>query len=461
MKNSKMSTETKFTAPHILSGMPADTPVLLALSGGADSSALLYMLCEYCKKSGAPLAVAHVNHMIRGEDAERDRDFCRSLAKKLGLPFYLLEADVPALAKEHKRGLEEEARITRYEFFEKVMRENSIPLLATAHNATDNAETVIFNLTRGSGLHGMCGIPPVREFSGGRIIRPLLKMSKDEILAFCRENGIKYVTDDTNSDVAYSRNRIRNRVLPELLSINENAIANITRACELARLDDEFMIKCAESFISSLEDRHVLPLSELCSLDKALLSRIAAEVLGDFFEVSAAHITSFILLVEKGMPHSEAIFPRGTRAVIENGAAIITQEKRHTPTDYCYRLIESETQIPELDGVIFITDTENSDKIHESLKNIYKKSIKASISSDTINNGLFVRPKKDGDKILCGGMHKKLKKLFCEKKLSPKARAVLPVFCDEKGVVWVPGVALRDGEKNSDVKKTVIFCYGK
>ena len=192
MKNSKMSTETKFTAPHILSGMLANTPILLALSGGADSSALLFMLCEYCKKSGAPLAVAHVNHMIRGEDAERDRDFCRSLAKKLGLPFYLLEADVPALAREHKRGLEEEARITRYEFFEKVMRENSIPLLATAHNATDNAETVIFNLTRGSGLHGMCGIPPTREFSGGRIIRPLLKMSKDEILAFCRENGIPF-----------------------------------------------------------------------------------------------------------------------------------------------------------------------------------------------------------------------------------------------------------------------------
>ena len=441
--------------------MPKDTPMLLALSGGADSSALLYMLDGYCKKNGARLYLAHINHMIRGKDAERDRDFCKALAEKHRLPFFLLEADVPALAKEHKRGLEEEARITRYSFFEKVMRENNIPLLATAHNATDNAETVIFNLTRGSGLHGLCGIPPVRDFSGGKIIRPLLKMSKDEILSYCRENGIDYVTDETNSDVAYSRNRIRNNILPELTAINENAIANISRACELTRLDDSFIEKTAKAFLNGLENKLAIPLDEFTLLDEAIASRVAAITLSNFFEVSAAHISAFITLAKNAVPHSEAVFPAQTRAIIEKSSVILTQDPPRQFTDYCQKLFEGENHIFETDTVIVICDTENEENFCNSLKNVYKKSIKTFISSDTINNGLFVRPKKEGDTILCGGMHKKLKKLFGEKKLSLTERAVLPIFCDSDGIVFVPEIALRDGEKQKQNKKSVILFYNK
>ena len=456
-----MAINAKFTAPHILSGMPAETPILLALSGGADSTALLYMLNAYCKENGAPLALAHVNHMIRGEAAARDRDFCTSLAKAFGLKLYLLEADVPALSKEHKRGLEEEARITRYEFFEKVMRENKIPLLATAHNATDNAETVIFNLTRGSGIHGLCGIPPVRDFEGGKIIRPILKISKGEILNFCREQSIEFVTDETNTDVAYSRNRIRNNVLPELAAINEGAIANITRACELMRADDAFIEQCANSFIDNLEDRHSVPLGGLGELDGALLSRVCAKLLSEFFEVNAVHISDLISLIKKAVPHSKAVFPRGTLAIIENGRVILTAENCKRGVDYLYRLSHGENLIPEADAAIVLCVGENCDEICEKLKNIYKKSIKAFISSDTIDKGVFVRPKADGDKIYCGGMHKKLKKLFSEKKLSLKERKTLPVlFCGDEAI-WVPGVALCDSEKKAESKKAVIYFFGK
>ena len=459
MKNSKMSLELKFTAPHILSEMPPDTPILLALSGGADSSALLAALNEYCQRNGARLSVAHVNHMIRGLDAERDRDFCRGLAERYSLPFYLLEADVPALAKEHKRGLEEEAREVRYGFFEKIMRENSIPLLATAHNATDNAETVIFNLSRGCGLHGLCGIPAVRDFSGGRIIRPLLKASKDEILAYCKENGIEYVTDGTNTDVAYSRNRIRNNILPELLKINENAISNIGRMSELIKGDDRFIESCAREYLDSLDDRYSLPLDGFALLDGAVAARTVSLILNEFFEASTVHISDVLSLAKNRVPHSEVSLPNKTRAVIESGHVVLTQEEKSDGIAYSLRLGFGENLIPHIDAAVFIRNTENSDKIHDKLKNIYKKSTIAFISSDTIVEGLYARPKKDGDKILHGGVHKKLKKLYCEKKLTLEERASLPVFCDQDGIVWIPNIALRDGENKKDNLVEVTFFY--
>lgn len=459
MKNSKMTSGLKFTAPHILSEMPHNTPILLALSGGADSSALLAALNEYCQKNGAKLSVAHVNHMIRGADAERDRNFCRALAERYSLPFYLLEADVPALAKEHKRGLEEEAREVRYGFFEKIMRENSIPLLATAHNATDNAETVIFNLSRGCGLHGLCGIPATRNFSSGRIIRPLLKASKDEILAYCEDNGIEFVTDGTNTDVAYSRNRIRNNILPELLKINENAISNIGRMSELVKNDDRFIESCACEYLDSLEDRYSLPLDGFALLDGAVAARAVSLMLNDFFEAGTVHISDVISLAEKRVPHSEISLPNGTRAIIEGGHMVITQKEKPDGKDYNLRLNFGENLIPDINAAVFIKNTKCSDKTHDKLKNIYKKSTTTFISFDTIVEGLYARPKKDGDKILHGGVHKKLKKLYCEKKLTLDKRASLPIFHDRDGIVWIPDIALRDGENRKNNLVEVTFFY--
>lgn len=443
--------------------MACDTPVLLALSGGADSRALLDMLVEYCQKHGAPLSVAHVNHMIRGKDAERDRDFCKALAKKYSLPFYLLEADIPKLAKEHGRGLEEEARKVRYEFFAKVMRENAISLLATAHNATDNAETVIFNITRGCGLKGLCGIPPVRDFEGGRIIRPILKISKDEILGYCQEKGLEYVTDTTNADVEYSRNRIRNNVLPELAKINENVISNIVRTSELVRADDGFIDSAAKEFISSQNAGYSVELDKYNALDGTIKARVAAILLGDFFEASAAHIQSFITLAAKAIPHSSLDFPHGVTASVEGGCIGISDKSPKKETaDFDKQIFFGETVLQELGMAILVKgseNTENSEEKHNHLKNIYKKSTTTLISSDKINDGLFIRPKREGDKILCGGMHKKLKKLFCEKKIPLDMRAKLPVFYDSNGIIWVPLVALRDGENKSESKIKITLFY--
>ena len=458
-----MNFDTAFTPVHIISDMPKSTPILLALSGGADSRALLDMLVEYCEKHGAPLAVAHVNHMIRGKDAERDRDFCRNLAEKYSLPFHLLEIDVPALAKANHRGLEEEARAVRYEFFQKVMEDNSIPLLVTAHNATDNAETVIFNLARGSGLKGLCGIPQKRIFGTGLIVRPLLKMSKEDILAYCEAKGLEYVMDSTNTDVTYSRNRIRNNVIPELKIINENAVSNISRACELIRDDDAFINCVSEDFIASLDDSFSIPIKNFSMLEQAIKARVASITLGNFFDASTVHITAFTELAEKAVPHSSLTMPNQTAVTIENGNIIVSKQVKTVEiSDYNVKIELGETQLPEIGGVILAETLENAEKAtqkHIYLQNIYKKSTTIWIYFDRIISGLFARPKKEGDKILTCGMNKKLKKLFCDKKIPLKERALTPVIYDGEGILWIPGIAVRDSEKSDKIKIKLTFYH--
>ena len=207
-----------FTAPHTLSGMPESTPILVAFSGGADSSALLLMLCEYSKQSGARIYAAHVNHQLRGDEADRDEAFCRQTAESLGIELFVCRRDVKKYADESGKSIETAARDVRYEFFDKLMREHSIPLLATAHNANDNLETMIFNMTRGCGLSGMCGIPETRPCAYGTVIRPILSMSKADIINYCRANSLDFVTDSSNLSDDYTRNKIRHNI-PQFIKI--------------------------------------------------------------------------------------------------------------------------------------------------------------------------------------------------------------------------------------------------
>ena len=166
--------------PWELADVSPQTPVLLALSGGADSRFLLHVLSKGAERDGFPILLAHVHHGIRGETADRDCEFCLSLAARYGLPIEVLRADVPTLAREHGRGLEEEARAVRYEFFGRLMRERGIHLLATAHQADDLLETMLFRMARGTGGGGLCAIPRVRKFGEGWLTRPLLELTAAE-----------------------------------------------------------------------------------------------------------------------------------------------------------------------------------------------------------------------------------------------------------------------------------------
>lgn len=430
-----------FTFPHILSGLHKSASVLVGFSGGADSSALLHMLCEYGKHNGAKIYAAHINHGIRGSEADRDEGFCKGVCEKLGVEFFSLRADVPAIAKETKESVETAARNLRYSFFEKIMRENNIPLLATAHNANDNLETMLFNLARGSSLSGMCGIPPTRPCGAGLVIRPILEMTKDEIYEYCKENSIDFVTDSTNTDTDYTRNKIRSEIIPILAEINGGAIKNASRLSRALRADSLCLDAIQSEFTAEFFKNGTIKTEQLNKAPEAIASRAIVAVYSDLSEggnLEYTHINAVKELSRKAVPHSSVSLPKGIEAVIEDGCIGFRKaEKKMDIEPYNITLSDGKNYISQTNCEIIISPSQNP-------KNIYKNSIFTTIDFDKISGSLYARSRLPEDKILLGGMHKSVKKLMCEKKIPLKLRPKLPIVCDDKGILAIPGIAVRD-----------------
>ena len=442
----------KFTAPHILSGLAEDAPVLAAFSGGADSAAMLDMLKKHCDKTGATLYAAHVNHGIRGAEADRDEDFCRSVAERYGIEIFVLKADVPSIAAERKLSVETAAREVRYDFFAEIMKKHSIPTLCVAHNADDNFETILFNISRGSGLSGVCGIPRTRDFAGGIIVRPILEINKSDIIEYCSENNIKYVTDSTNTDVEYSRNRIRSRVIPELKAICPSAENAAARLSESLRQDSLCLESMAEWFLSETREGNSIPTEKLNGSPAAISSRAVMNLYKEISEgvdIEYTHVKSVLELSAKAVPHSSLDLPAGVRAAVENGALLFTKDplppKNIVSEEFEYDLGEGSNIISQINAEIIIGNT-------EKVKNIYKKSMNFSIDSDRIIGTLKVRNRQAGDKIKVLGCSKSLKKLMSEKKIPQELRPRIPVICDDSGVIAVPFVAISDTHYQKDGK---------
>ncbi|MGM9643399.1 MAG: tRNA lysidine(34) synthetase TilS [Eubacteriales bacterium] len=426
---------------------------LLALSGGADSVCLFHLLV----KTGARFAVAHVNHGIRGEEALRDEEFCRALAEKHGVEFHLLRADVPSIARERGENVEEAARNVRYAFFAELMRENGIPFLLTAHNATDNAETLLLALARGVSPSGACGIPRERELEYGRVIRPLLSFTKTEITEYCRANSHEFVTDSTNSDVTYSRNRIRHRVLPELEIINPAAAEAISRFTQAQREDGEFLDGLALDFL----EKHGLDREKLCRLACPVAKRvlaISARRAGAAPE--SVHVRAMLEALKSGagvsLPGGVVFAVRGEKAEFAPECRIPKRERSVYPDIEPIKLCKGENRFG--DAILNVVCSE----LTKDCPQVHNLSTKAHINLDTIKEQLIARPRREGDRILIGGRHRSVKKLISERMsaLPLEVRRALPVITDGEEIVWVPGLAVADAydAKNSGKVLTVDYC---
>ena len=303
--------------------------VIVGLSGGADSTALLRVLCELKTEYNLNLIAAHVNHGIRGAEADRDEAFCKELCKKLGVQIYAFHIDIPELAKERGVSLEVAGRDARYEFFTGLAGENG--KIATAHNAQDTAETLLLNLCRGTGLKGLTGIPPVRfvEHKAGcrsdetvstMVIRPLIECTREEIEAYLESLGQDYVTDSTNLEDDYTRNRIRHNVIPELVAVNENAMGNITRCISTLKDDSDFLEALAEELVSSSNRGDGLDTDALLAAPKPVLSRavsrLAYDVCGRYPE--KVHILKAMDIMKIGRTDQVQI-PGGAYIRVEKG----------------------------------------------------------------------------------------------------------------------------------------------
>ncbi len=462
-----------FREPHTLSSAPPDSPILVALSGGADSVTLLHLLRAYREKFGCRLYAAHLNHGIRGEEygyeALRDENFCRKLCKELDVELFVKQTDVPSLSRQRGKSLETQARDERYSFFAEIMNNHGIKLLATAHNADDNLETQIFNICRGCGTDGLVGIPQSRPMSGvidGLIIRPLLSAPKKQILEFCKNKNLEYVTDSTNLFDDCTRNRIRHIIIPELENLFGNPQKSAERLSRAALEDTRYINASVDVFekenVRYTEKESMISLDSLSSaplpIQKRTVSRLYSHVSGQKLE--NVHTSDILCLLEKGRPHSSVSLPLGFCARIENSCLVISKsEPTEEVSPYELPLQDGMNLIRGTDFAVCIYEKNTCPCISEELK-VYKLYTSAVIKSDKILS-LSARNRKEGDTVRDGGMTKKVRRLMCDKKIPLEMRDSLPLICHGEDIVYIPGCAIADGYKRDGIKETLIDIYVK
>lgn len=274
--------------------------VVAALSGGADSVSLLRVLKSLEKTLEIRVCACHLNHGLRGSESDADERFCADLCEGLGVPLERRRVEVGKLLRPHE-SVEQAARRIRYEFFEQTLRKFESNVLATAHTASDNTETVLFNLTRGTGISGLCGIPPVRGLGDEfRVVRPLLYCTRSEVEEYLAGLCQGFVTDKTNLSEDYSRNRIRLNVVSELEKINPSLQNVISRMTKIVREDDGFLEELSDKALSDAKTGRGWDAAALSRLPKPIKARAVRRILEmGGIEPSALRIQSAIDLLGK------------------------------------------------------------------------------------------------------------------------------------------------------------------
>ncbi len=400
--------------------------VLCAVSGGADSVALLHMLLKDREKLGIELFAAHFEHGLRGEDSLRDAAFVETLCRGLAVPCRIGHGDTRAHAASHGLGIEEAARDLRYAFLERTADELGCSRIATAHTADDNAETVLFHLTRGSGAAGLSGIPRER----GRIVRPLLDTTRTEIEDWLSQNGLEHREDGSNADERFSRNRLRRNVLPELKKLNPRAVEAICRSAALLARDEACLDAEAEAFLRRSYDGESLPLEAFNELHPAVASRVLRRLRPD--SLSAEHVES-VLAFARGSEYGLLDLPGG-RLRRERGRLYPDGEDEEAPLPERILRPGDVLFLPgpglELRSELCVREEE----IHGLFKTY-------DLKYENIAGTVVCTGRRDGDRFhpLGRGCGKSLKALFAERGLSRRERSLVPVLRDEAGILAVPG----------------------
>ena len=411
--------------------------ILVAYSGGADSTFLLRTLLSLSRKIGFPLAALHVEHGIRGEESRSDAAFCRETVEKLGLPITVVSVDVPATCEKTGESVETAARRLRYDALQKGLLDlPGFRYIATAHNRDDAAETLLFRLLRGCGTEGAGAIPAVR----GNVIRPILDVPSDVIRKTLSSLAIPFVIDSTNADPFCARNYLRHEILPRLSRLTPDPGRMLYESSLRFREDDAYLSALADAVPESDRTKR----SALRSLPDPILKRVLvssfARVAPDMPE--AVHIDAAVAQIRKERDGVIA-FPGGVSFVAVGDAAYFEKgktERAIAPVT----LTPGETEIPfSGDRVTFSILADASETTSSS--NVYNLSKKVILSSATIEGNVVVRPPEPGDRIVYGGFSHEVRTVLSSHRVPREIRRDYPLFCDGAGVLWIPGCAVRDG----------------
>ncbi len=417
--------------------------IVVGLSGGADSVCLLSVLNSLKAEYGFSLVAAHINHGIRGAEAQRDEENCKRLCESLNVPLEILHADIPTLSKQQGIGEEECGRIVRYDFFRSLAGERG--KIATAHNLNDNAETILLNLVRGAGSKGACGIPPVRD----NIIRPLIETDRKSIEKYCEENELQYVTDSTNLECEYSRNKIRIKVLPTLCEINQNAVGALSGFASRMREQEAFLESVVnEKYALCVKDSELYE-AEFSALDIFLKKRIAGRFLSELShgEVESKHIDDFLRFVGSG----KVLITASATEIVSRDGKIFKKPEQAEQFSVDFSLDDKKVNLPFCEISVEKYDTKD-------LQNLNKDMLDNLIDCDKISNTLILRSRKDGDKFTFSKRRvtKTVKKLFNEDKIPPEVRNRMIILDSDGEVAWLRGYGTNKKFRiGADTKKAI------
>ncbi|MCB9210497.1 MAG: tRNA lysidine(34) synthetase TilS [Ignavibacteriales bacterium] len=427
--------------------------ILIGLSGGADSVFALHFFKKFLKKYKIEITAVHINHLLRGEESERDEKFCSELCKSWDIDFHSSKVNVKNFAKKNKNSIEEAARILRYKQFQKVANKNKCDLIVTAHNNDDNTETVLLNIVSGSGIRGLSGIPVKRE----NIIRPFICLSKMEMETYLINNNIKFVVDSSNKNLDINRNFLRKEIIPSLKK-------NLNPSLDKVILNSSFVlrdqIKLLDFFLNDIINR-IVEISEnkiLISVEE--LKKYPKEILGELFlKIFQEKLT--LDFSYDTFSKLEKLLKSQTGISIELGKSLIGIKERNSIILAPKENEETFEKEVFINDEIFIGNSIISIKSVKKIPDYSKNKNIEYISGDLINDRMLIRNWNKGDKIKLLGMKgtKRVSDVLTDLKVPVIERKKQLVLLNDKEIVWIIGKKISENYKiTSNTKKKLKLC---
>lgn len=438
--------------------------VVVGVSGGHDSMTLLYVLESLKDELEFEIVVAHINHGIRGEQADGDEEYVRNISNDLKLPFYSCKVNMDQYAKQHKITSEEAGREIRYDFFRKILKDLGAANIAVAHNRNDQAETLIMRFMRGTGIDGLRGM----EFKTQDIIRPLLDIERSDIEKYCEDLGVSPRIDPTNAMPIYGRNKVRLELLPYIEeTFNSGIINTLSRTSEIMKIDSDFlMIYSEEKFLETLETSDetsvVLDIKTLNQLHESIKTRVirlAIKCLNSNLKgIEKKHIEDILKLVKADKTGKSINITNNITINTSYNNLILKKNHEIQNLSFDYNLdIGCVKTIDELNSKIESKVCSLKDADIDLNNNLVKY-----FDYDNIKSEIHVRNRRNGDKFIPIGMsgNKKLKDFFIDEKIPKEKRDRIPLVLDGEDIMWVVGHRISEEYKvNPSTKNVLVLSY--
>lgn len=445
-----------------------DDKVLVGVSGGPDSTALLHILHSLAPVYGLKLSVAHLNHGLRPRDADKDEAFAKKMAEKLSLPYYRRQADI----RTQNGSIEEQAREARYAFFYELMHRHGHTKIALGHHKNDNAEAVLMHLLRGSGTRGLAGIPPVRN---NGVVRPLIQLDRSQIMAYLKDNGIPFVVDATNADPVFDRNRIRHHLIPIIEEqYNAGIVETLCRTADLLREEETWFNHYLKPLVDkavarSEKDRLELHCRVLAREAPAVQRRLIRDALNRWYghlrRMSAYHIDAVIGLLPGEAEGKRLSLPNGIQAMRRLSHLLFVKGDRSMPAattvqhGFSYSVsgmdrLPLKIDIPESDCHLIL----KIEDLSQPYDFKFTDADRTWFDLQGLTFPLNIRNFRLGDRINPYGMQgsQKIKKLFIDRKIPIGQRHKIPLLVSHGTILWVIGLRRSNTAVVSDKTRRIL-----